>query len=129
MRLLQPIHARLLTVILLVPGSISVALAWDFLYLEQSLDLAILESVTTENGGVQGVIGLTHQCESCPQTFSFGAETRLDTPFGDNRPLSELTGWQGHPVSLFYSLPDYRITLLEVLPLSALQSAGGKIPQ
>lgn len=93
--------------------------ALDFLYVEDTLEYARLVSVEADVGVRQGQLILEHDCRSCPQQISFNRDTRLDTPFGTDRPLQEITEWQGHPVMVHYSLPTPVATEIVVFRLNA----------
>ena len=96
------------------------AYAWDFLYLEGTIDFTLIDRIT-ETGDSTGELELNHQCERCPTLVAYNAETRLETPFGKDRPIDELIEWEGHPAIVYYALPEEHATRVIVLPIAVLQ--------
>lgn len=93
--------------------------ATDFLYVEDTLEYAELVSVEFDTATRQGMLYLEHDCNACPSQIPFNSSTRLQTPFGANRPLQEIVEWQGHPAMVHYSLPTPRATQVVVYRLNA----------
>ena len=79
------------------------AYAWEFLYVEHTLETAQLTNISSISVGGDGRIELEHDCGSCPKALDVNAETQLTTPFGSGRSISELPQWRGHYAMIHYS--------------------------
>lgn len=95
------------------------ALATRIMYLEQTIEMTRMVQVTPMDGSGAGTLTLTHDCEKCPDSLPYNRETRLTTPFGPDRPISELVQWQGHPATINYALPEPVATEILVRSIGA----------
>lgn len=77
--------------------------AWDFLYVEATIESTRIVEITPLDLSGQGTLQFEHECDFCPDSLSYNLETRLTTPFGDNQDIYSLTQWQGHRAMVHYS--------------------------
>ena len=81
----------------------SAASAWEFLYMEHTLETAQLTNISSISVTGDGEIELEHDCDRCPRELTINSETQLTTPFGSGRSISELPQWRGHYAMIHYS--------------------------
>ena len=82
---------------------INVSWAWDFLYVEQTLEYSKMTEITPLDLSGQGTIQFEHECDYCPDTLTYNLDTRLTTPFGEDQDIYQLTQWLSHNVMVQYS--------------------------
>lgn len=81
----------------------SAATAWDFLYVEKTIESTRIVEITPLDLSGQGMLQFEDECDVCPDSLSYNLETKLTTPFGENQDIYSLTQWQGHRAMVHYS--------------------------
>ena len=85
---------------LLLASSVS---AWDFLYVEDTIESAVMTQITPLDLSGEGSINFRHECDFCPESLNYNRDTLLTTPFGENQDIYQLTQWQGHRAMVYHS--------------------------
>jgi len=93
------------------------AMAWDFLYVHETIESTQLAEITPLDLSGNGTLRFEHDCDFCPNSLPYNRETLLVTPFGENQDISSLTQWQGHRAMVRYSTTNP--TALRVVVYSA----------
>lgn len=82
------------------------AAAWDFLYVQHTIERTDLIEVNPIGADGTGSIRIGNECERCPQVMPYTKDTYLTTPFGSNQSIENLGEWQGNPIMVRYSLTN-----------------------
>lgn len=77
--------------------------AWNFLYIEDTIESARMVEITPLGLSGEGRINFEHECDFCPDSLNYNLNTQLTTPFGDNQDIYQLTQWQGHRAMVYHS--------------------------
>lgn len=80
------------------------ASAWDFIYIEDTIESAQMVEITPLDLSGRGSISFLHEeCDFCPDQLNYNLDTQLTTPFGANQDIYQLTQWQGHRAMVYHS--------------------------
>lgn len=90
------------TAILFAVACIGSAAAYDFIYVEETMEYSKMVQISSLNSSGQGSISFEHECDYCPDSLEYNRDTQLTTPFG-SRNISELTDWLNHNAMVHYS--------------------------
>lgn len=105
-----------LTSLLLLTG-IGAAQAFDFLYVEDSYEVAELTSIEPlDSNGLGNLTVEVEECPHCATEFVYSRETMLETAAGGRRPIQELRNWTGYSARIVWSLPDEKVVYISIFP-------------
>lgn len=100
----------------------SSAQAWDFLYVQHTIESARLVAISPIGIDGKGSITVVDECDICPDSMPYTRNTELTTPFGENQPISDLVKWQGNPAMVRYSLTTKEAIYIEVYSVTTDQA-------